>query len=285
MRIRRFIAVLAFFVPAAAALRCADDTNGPQENSAPLPERIYCSVFVGENQNPALETVAFVIERDDSGAEPDSLVRLYQDLIPPHPFPENACALESLYVGEDSVFFRIPAGMGYGMACPGWRFSSRRDGESIGGAAVSCDTSAADSLRWAGVACPCDGGCESEPESAATYSHPPLVRRLYLPTYPSLAQAAGIEGTVVAEVFIDRCGEIVHAEIAQTPSEIFEQSVLAALQLAAFHPARAGTLFVRSRVLIPFKFCINDAKGKGEADIDERAGQILQISAISATLP
>ena len=80
------------------------------------------------------------------------------------------------------------------------------------------------------------------------------MRQYYPPAYPQEALDTGLEGTVTARVTIDRCGEVAHAEIVESSATVFEQPVLTALQLTAFHPARAGTLFIASRLLIPYEF-------------------------------
>ncbi len=95
-----------------------------------------------------------------------------------------------------------------------------------------------------------------EGSAFTTYSDPPMEKRIFKPEYPSLARQAGIEGTVVARVYIDEKGRVFNVEILQSPSEIFNQPVKDALYRSEFYPAKQRDIAVKSQILVPFDFFI-----------------------------
>jgi len=101
-----------------------------------------------------------------------------------------------------------------------------------------------------------------EGEAAFTsYSDPPMEKRIYRPDYPDLARQAGIEGTVVAKVYIDERGRVIRVEIVQSPAEIFNEPVRQALFKSEFYPAKQRDIPVKSRIIVPFDFYIRSAGG------------------------
>ncbi len=93
-----------------------------------------------------------------------------------------------------------------------------------------------------------------------SFSDPPMEKRIYKPVYPAIAKQAGIEGTVVAKVYIDEKGNVIRVEILQSPSEIFIQPVKDALFRSQFYPAKQRDIPVKSTVTVPFDFFL---KGSG----------------------
>jgi len=73
-----------------------------------------------------------------------------------------------------------------------------------------------------------------------SYSDPPMEKRIYRPDYPDLARQAGIEGTVVAKVYIDAKGHVIRVEIVQSPAEIFNEPVKQALTRVSSIPRSSG---------------------------------------------
>lgn len=92
-----------------------------------------------------------------------------------------------------------------------------------------------------------------------SYSDPPMEKRIYKPDYPQLARQAGIEGTVVARVFIDEKGKVFKVEILQSPSEIFNEPVKKALFKSTFYPAKQRETPVKSQLIVPFDFFLNSS--------------------------
>ncbi|MBM3319296.1 MAG: energy transducer TonB [Candidatus Eisenbacteria bacterium] len=93
-----------------------------------------------------------------------------------------------------------------------------------------------------------------------TYSDPPMEKRIFRPDYPALARQAGIEGTVVAKVYIDEKGRVIRVEIVQSPAEIFNEPVKQALFKSEFYPAKQRDIPVKSRILVPFEFYIRSGQ-------------------------
>lgn len=87
-----------------------------------------------------------------------------------------------------------------------------------------------------------------------SFSDPPMPKRLYQPEYPELADQAGIEGTVVAKVYIDEKGFVIRVEIMQSPSEVFIEPVKEAMFKSTFYPAKQRDIAVKSRVIQTFEF-------------------------------
>ena len=87
-----------------------------------------------------------------------------------------------------------------------------------------------------------------------SYSDPPMEKKIYRPDYPDLARQAGIEGTVVAKVYINEKGQVIRVEIVQSPAEIFNEPVRQALFKSEFYPAKQRDIAVKSRIIVPFDF-------------------------------
>ena len=86
------------------------------------------------------------------------------------------------------------------------------------------------------------------------YDGPPAERQIYKPDYPVDARNAGIEGRVVARVYIDETGKVVRVEIVQSPAKVFDQSVREALMKSSFYPAMKEGAPVKSKITMRFDF-------------------------------
>ncbi len=95
-----------------------------------------------------------------------------------------------------------------------------------------------------------------EGAALTTYSDPPMEKKIFKPEYPLIARQAGIEGTVVARVYIDERGNVFRVDIVQSPSEIFIQPVKDALFKSEFYPAKQRDIAVKSQILVPFDFFV-----------------------------
>ncbi|MBN1826512.1 MAG: energy transducer TonB [Candidatus Eisenbacteria bacterium] len=92
------------------------------------------------------------------------------------------------------------------------------------------------------------------PGNYETWSTPPSPRRLVQPDYPPLAREAGIEGTVIAEAWLDAEGRVVEVRIVESSSSVFHETVIRALYKSLFHPAKQKERAVESSIRIPFEF-------------------------------
>jgi protein TonB len=81
----------------------------------------------------------------------------------------------------------------------------------------------------------------------------PVVIKLVQPLYPEIARKAGVEGTVVIKVLIDKKGLVEKAEIFKSIPVLDDAALQAALK-CEFKPAKQRDKFVKVWMAIPFKF-------------------------------
>ncbi|MFH1278697.1 MAG: energy transducer TonB [Candidatus Eisenbacteria bacterium] len=93
-----------------------------------------------------------------------------------------------------------------------------------------------------------------------SFSDPPQEKRILKPKYPELANQAGIDGTVVAKVYLNEKGQVLRVEILQSPAEIFNEPVREALMKSEFYPARQRDIPVKSRIIMTFNFTPSSAR-------------------------
>ncbi|MBU8921589.1 MAG: energy transducer TonB [Bacteroidales bacterium] len=87
------------------------------------------------------------------------------------------------------------------------------------------------------------------------FDEPPILVKHVAPKYPSLAQSAGIEGTVLIRVLIGVDGKVEQASIINSDvTPAMEKSALAAAKKFIFRPARQRTVPVRASMAIPIRF-------------------------------
>jgi TonB family protein len=108
------------------------------------------------------------------------------------------------------------------------------------------------------------------------------------PAYPPEAQRAGIEGSVILKLEIDRAGRVTKAEIATPGGHGFDEAALAAAPGLQFEPARRedGTP-VRSRILYRYNFKLTPAPAAAQAppeDVETIVGTVMA-AGTGETLP
>jgi protein TonB len=75
------------------------------------------------------------------------------------------------------------------------------------------------------------------------------------PQFPSMARAAGIEGTVLLRVHVDEMGRVVDLFVEHTDAgDVFTAEALRAAREWRFRPARQGGRPVASWLLVPLRF-------------------------------
>ena len=75
------------------------------------------------------------------------------------------------------------------------------------------------------------------------------------PEYPSLARAAGIEGTAVVEALVDTTGAVCKVKLGHgSGNRALDEAAMDAARRACFEPGRQGASLVRVWVAIPFQF-------------------------------
>ena len=75
--------------------------------------------------------------------------------------------------------------------------------------------------------------------------------------YPPMAKAAGIEGKVVVEFFIDKNGVVTEVEIVTGTGTVLDQAAVEAVKKSTWKPVRQRTKKVGVWKKLPFKFSLD----------------------------
>ncbi len=87
------------------------------------------------------------------------------------------------------------------------------------------------------------------------YDDPPVPLSPIRPKYPEIAQEAGIEGTVVVQVFVDKKGRVKDTVILKgIPNTGLDESATAAIRSVRFRPAKQRERAVGVWISIPVNF-------------------------------
>ncbi len=87
------------------------------------------------------------------------------------------------------------------------------------------------------------------------YDDPPVPLRPIKPKYPEIAQEAGIEGTVVVQVFVDEKGRVKETVILKgIPNTGLDEAATEAIRLVRFKPAKQRERAVGVWISIPVNF-------------------------------
>jgi TonB family protein len=85
----------------------------------------------------------------------------------------------------------------------------------------------------------------------------PVLASKVSPQYPRQALDAGIEGTVVMELYIDAEGAVAHVHVISTPGYGLDEAAAAAARQFRFKPARSDGQAVASQVIYEQKFVVS----------------------------
>ena len=77
------------------------------------------------------------------------------------------------------------------------------------------------------------------------------------PKYPSMAKAAGIEGTVVVEFFINKKGIVTEVVIISGTGTVLDEAAVNAVKASTWKPARQRTKKVGVWIKQPLRFYLN----------------------------
>tara|TARA_B110000438_G_scaffold287051_1_gene318935 strand:- start:963 stop:1589 length:627 start_codon:yes stop_codon:yes gene_type:complete len=87
------------------------------------------------------------------------------------------------------------------------------------------------------------------------YDDPPQPLSSIRPVYPEIAQEAGIEGTVVVQVFVDKKGRVQDTLVLKgIPNTGLDEAAVAAIKKTRFRPARQRERAVGVWISIPVNF-------------------------------
>lgn len=91
------------------------------------------------------------------------------------------------------------------------------------------------------------------PDFVPVEKEPMVVNRVE-PVYPPAAQQAGLEGTVVAKLWVDKEGKVKQVVILKSPDPVFNQAVVDAALQWTFTPAIMNNGPVAVWISYPFRF-------------------------------
>jgi TonB family protein len=92
------------------------------------------------------------------------------------------------------------------------------------------------------------------PDVFVAWEKPPEVVRQVQAAYPELAVRAGLEGTVVVKIWVDREGRAKKALVQKSDAEIFNQAATEAAMQWVFTPAMMKHGPVSVWISVPFRF-------------------------------
>jgi protein TonB len=97
---------------------------------------------------------------------------------------------------------------------------------------------------------------EAPPPTFVPFEKEPIIVKRIDPIYPEMAKKAGIEGTVIAYLWIDKQGKVREVKIIKSASEIFNQPVIDAAKQWLFTPAMMMNGPVAVWLSVPFSFSL-----------------------------
>ena len=103
-------------------------------------------------------------------------------------------------------------------------------------------------------------GTEAEPSPSeiVLVERLPIPVRQVAPEYPAVARLAGLEGTVLLRVLIDKQGKPKKAIVWKSDAEVFDEPAMKAALQWVFTPAMMNSGPVTVWVSIPFRFKLNN---------------------------
>jgi protein TonB len=104
------------------------------------------------------------------------------------------------------------------------------------------------------------GGVAARTSDADEFKSPvnvlPIKLSMKPPSYPEMARMAGIEGTVVVEVYVGKDGRVQRTKVREGPVQLRDAAVAAAMT-AIFRPASTNNRPVGVWVAIPLRFTLH----------------------------
>lgn len=93
-----------------------------------------------------------------------------------------------------------------------------------------------------------------------------LAKKMVMPKYPDGATKRGVKGRAVAEVNIDKQGNLIDVRVLEAPDQEIEQSVIRAIKQWKFSPATVSEhkLSVNVRGKLTFYFVLEGRRGRVE---------------------
>ncbi len=95
---------------------------------------------------------------------------------------------------------------------------------------------------------------EGPPPDFVAFDKPPVPIKQAKPVYPDIARKAGLQGTVIVKLWIDKEGKVKRAEILKSDSDVFNQPAIDAAMQFVFTPALQRDRPVPVWLSMPFRF-------------------------------
>jgi TonB family protein len=117
----------------------------------------------------------------------------------------------------------------------------------------------------------------------------PKVKKSVTPAYPEILKRAGIEGEVFVKATINEQGTVEKVEVLKTTNADFNAATLDAAKKWEFVPAKKDGKTIRTEVIIPIRFRLNDestdSKAKGLYKLQNVVEQFLKGGSTDQILP
>jgi len=101
---------------------------------------------------------------------------------------------------------------------------------------------------------------DTAPPPFVPYQKEPEIVRSIMPEYPPIALMSGVEGKVVASMWVDVRGRVRQVRILSSSNDVFNDAALEAGRQFVFTPAIMNDRPVAVWVAVPFRFRIVDAR-------------------------
>ena len=98
---------------------------------------------------------------------------------------------------------------------------------------------------------------DEEPPEFVPYEKGPVPVKIVQPDYPDIARRAGVEGTVLVKIWVDKEGKAKKVVILKTDAEIFNEAAIKAAYQWVFTPALMNNGPVPVWASVPFRFKLN----------------------------
>lgn len=96
-----------------------------------------------------------------------------------------------------------------------------------------------------------------DPPPFLPVEHEPIPVKIVQPTYPEIARRAGMEGTVVLSLLVDKQGRVKKAKVLNSNGDVFNEAAIQAGLRWVFTPAMMNSGPVAVWASVPFRFTLH----------------------------
>ena len=95
-------------------------------------------------------------------------------------------------------------------------------------------------------------------DEVADFDARPVPVKTPPPDYPTQLKRSGVSGIVAVRVALDEMGNVTEASVSKSSQPEFDEPALAAIRRWKFRPASKGGAAVKSHLIIPIKFTVEE---------------------------